>query len=126
MLHIVIDFLAVCLFNNVVNYGTEFRVTDSVNQVSVATHDIKVAQCGFDCVIVKRDFIIFQEYAQVLLLVYGISKRFLGLEFRRNFMLVRLYLCKIASTKGAIPTASCATVLRAPALPVPCQVYRLP
>ncbi len=75
ILHVFIDFQIVCLssFGNAVDNRAGSGSADGVDQLPVVPSDTKTTQCGFCCIVVQRDFTVFQKYAQISFLIHGIG-----------------------------------------------------
>ena len=102
ILYIFIDFQIVCFcsFSNAVDYGAGFGSTDGIDQPPVVLSDAETAQCGFCRIVVQGDFPVFQKYAQIFFLVYGIGESFSCLGFWQDFTLVFFYPLKISVNQG--------------------------
>ncbi len=102
ILYILIDFQIVCFcsFCNAVDYGAGSGSADGIDQPPVVLSDAEAAQCGFCRIVIQGDFAVFQKYAQISFLIYGIDKGFSCLGFWRDFTLVFFYPLKISVNQG--------------------------
>ena len=102
VLYILIDFQIVCFcsFSNAVDYGAGSGSADGIDQPPVVLSDTETAQRGFCRIVVQGDFAVFQKYAQISFLVYGIGEGLSCLGFWQDFTLVFSYPLKISVNKG--------------------------
>ncbi len=102
ILYIFIDFQIVCFcsFCNAVDYGAGFGPADGIDQPPVMLSDAKTPQCGFCRIVVQGDFTVFQKYAQISFLIYGIGEGFSCLGFWQDFIPVVFYPLKISVNQG--------------------------
>lgn len=87
---IIIDFqsIYICCFNNTVDNGAGFCPADGIDQPPVVLSDTKAAQCEFCCIVVQRNFTVFQKYGQVTFLIHGIYEGFPSLGLWQDFILL--------------------------------------
>ena len=80
----------VCLgrFCNAVTYSTCFGARNGVYQMPVAFPDYEASYGLFSAVVVQRDFSVFEEPAQIFLLVDAVGDPITGLAFGRYFPLL--------------------------------------